>query len=191
MNGSIAMAQELVNQRDSAVMLDQFNNPANPQAHFKTTAEEIWADTQGQVDVLVCGVGTGGTITGTSRRLRELNPEIMVVAVEPLGSQVIGGGSAGPHKIQGIGAGFIPGNLDVDQIDEIIAVADEDAWAMTRRCAREEGLFLGISSGAALNAAISLAERPQLAGKTVVVVLPDSGERYLSTDVFKDGETDE
>jgi cysteine synthase len=187
MNGSIARARDLVAERENAIMLDQFNNPANSQAHYATTAEEIWHDTAGTVDVLVCGVGTGGTITGTSRRLRELNPDLMVVAVEPAGSQILGGGTAGPHKIQGIGAGFIPGILDVDLIDEVIPVSDEQAWEMTRRCAREEGLLVGISSGAALEAAMSLSGRSELADKTIVVVLPDGGERYLSTDVFKDG----
>ncbi len=185
MKSSIAKAQDLVVESENGIMLDQFNNPANPRAHYLTTAEEIWSDTEGRIDILVCGVGTGGTLTGTSRRLRELKPEIMVVAVEPAGSPVMAGGQPGPHKIQGIGAGFIPDNLDLDLIDEILPVTDEQAFLMTRRCAREEGLLVGVSSGAALHAAVILGQRPQLQGKTIVVVLPDSGERYFSMDVFK------
>jgi len=186
MKGAIAGAQELLAARPGAFMPDQFNNPANPEVHFRTTAEEIWTGTAGRVDVLVAGVGTGGTLTGTTRRLRELNPDLVTVAVEPEDSAVISGGPPGPHKIQGIGAGFIPGNLDTDLINEIITVGNGESMDMSRRAARQEGLFVGISSGAALLAAVQVAERPEMAGKRIVVIIPSFGERYLSTDLFKE-----
>ena len=186
MKGAIAKAEELMAARPGAFMPDQFNNPANPDIHYRTTAEEIWRDTAGEVDVLVAGVGTGGTLTGTGRRLRELNPELQVVAVEPEDSPVISGGAPGPHKIQGIGAGFIPGNLDTDLISEVITVGNDESMAMARLAARTQGLFAGISAGAALLAAIRVAERPEMAGKRIVVIIPSCGERYLSSDLFKE-----
>ena len=163
---------------------DQFSNPANPEVHRRTTAEEIWRDTSGAVDALVAGVGTGGTITGAGERLKELNPDLHVVAVEPAGSPVISGGAPGPHRIQGIGAGFVPEVLNREVIDEVIAVTDEDAIETARRCARREGILAGISCGAALHAAIEVGGRDEWRGKTVVVVMPDSGERYVSTPFF-------
>ena len=186
MKGAIAKAEELVAQRPAAFMPGQFDNPANPEVHYRTTAEEIWADTDGRVDVFVAGVGTGGTLTGVSRRLKELNRNLRTVAVEPAASPVLSGGAPGPHKIQGIGAGFVPAVLDTKLIDEIITVANDDAIATARRAAREEGLFVGISSGAALWAALQVAQRGGMAGKRIVVVVPSFGERYLSTDLFKD-----
>jgi cysteine synthase A len=186
MKGAIAEAQRLVAERPGSFMPDQFNNPANPRMHYRTTAEEIWAATAGRVDVLVAGVGTGGTITGSTRRLRELNPDLKSVAVEPADSPVISGGQPGPHQIQGIGAGFIPGNLDTGLLDEIIQVGNEEALAMARRAAVEEGLFVGISCGAALWAAVQVAGRTEMEGKRIVVVLPDTGERYLSSALFAD-----
>ena len=163
---------------------DQFSNPANPEVHRRTTAEEIWRDAGGAVDALVAGVGTGGTITGAGERLKELNPDLHVVAVEPAGSSVISGGTPGPHRIQGIGAGFVPDVLNREVIDEVITVTDEDAIETARRCARREGILGGISCGAALCAAIELGRRDEWRGKTVVVVMPDSGERYVSTPFF-------
>ena len=163
---------------------DQFSNPANPEVHRRTTAEEIWRDTSGAVDALVAGVGTGGTITGAGERLKELNPDLHVVAVEPAGSPVISGGAPGPHRIQGIGAGFVPEVLNREVIDEVLAVTDEDAIETARRCARREGILAGISCGAALHAAIEVGGRDEWRGKTVVVVMPDSGERYVSTPFF-------
>ena len=163
---------------------DQFSNPANPEVHRRTTAEEIWRDTSGAVDALVAGVGTGGTITGAGERLKELNPDLHVVAVEPAGSPVISGGAPGPHRIQGIGAGFVPEVLNREVIDEVLAVTDEDAIETARRCARREGILAGISCGAALHAAIKVGGRDEWRGKTVVVVMPDSGERYVSTPFF-------
>ncbi len=163
---------------------DQFSNPANPEVHRRTTAEEIWRDAGGAVDALVAGVGTGGTITGAGERLKELNPDLHVVAVEPAGSPVISGGTPGPHRIQGIGAGFVPDVLNREVIDEVITVTDEDAIETARRCARREGILGGISCGAALCAAIELGRRDEWRGKTVVVVMPDSGERYVSTPFF-------
>ena len=185
MKGALAKAEELLAERPGAFMPNQFNNPANPDVHYRTTAEEIWADTDGRVDVLVCGVGTGGTLTGTTRRLRELNRNLRCVAVEPTGSPVISGGEPGPHKIQGIGAGFIPQNLDTSLISETIKVDNDEAMDMARTAAVQEGLFMGISSGAALAAAVRVALRPQLAGQRIVVVLPSFGERYLSSELYQ------
>jgi cysteine synthase A len=186
LKGAIARAGELVAERPGAFMPDQFNNPANPDVHYRTTAEEIWTDTAGRVDVLVSGVGTGGTLTGATRRLKELNPDLACVAVEPKDSPVLSGGQPGPHKIQGIGAGFVPGILDTGLIDEIITVGNEESMAMSLRAARTEGLFVGISAGAALEAAVQVAERVEMAGKRIVVIIPSFGERYLSTDLFKE-----
>ncbi|MEN8006753.1 MAG: cysteine synthase A [Candidatus Krumholzibacteriota bacterium] len=186
MKGAIARAEELLADRPDAFMPDQFNNPANPDIHYRTTAEEIWADTGGRVDVLVSGVGTGGTITGATRRLRELNPGLISVAVEPEDSAVLSGGAPGPHKIQGIGAGFIPGILDTDLISEVLTVGNDESMAMARKAARTEGLFIGISSGAALLAAVRVAERAEMAGKMIVAIIPSFGERYLSSDLFRE-----
>jgi cysteine synthase A len=188
MSGCIQRAQEIVETTPDAYMLQQFNNPANPQIHFETTAEEIWEDTDGQVDFLISGVGTGGTITGVAEVIKPRKPSFQVVAVEPTSSPVLSGGRPGPHKIQGIGAGFIPHVLKVELIDEVIAVTDEDAIAYGRRLAREEGLLSGISSGAALFAAIQVAQRPQNEGRLIVMVQPSFGERYLSTPLFQDPE---
>ncbi len=186
MKGSMAQAQELLDATDGAFMPQQFSNPANPEAHRQGTAREIWEATDGQVDVLVAGVGTGGTLSGCGGQLRQWNPDLKIVAVEPEGSPVISGGASGPHKIMGIGAGFIPDNLDTSLIDEVISVSNDEAMAMARRAACEEGLFVGISSGAALVAALRHAQENSLAGKRLVVVLPDFGERYLSTDLFSE-----
>jgi cysteine synthase A len=186
MNGAIAKARELLAARPGSFMPDQFANPANPEVHYRTTAQEIWADTGGRVDVLVAGVGTGGTITGASRGLRELNPDLITVAVEPADSPVLSGGEPGPHKIQGIGAGFVPAILETDLINEIITVENEEAMDMARRAARHEGLFVGISAGAALLAACRVAERPEMSGRRIVVVIPSFGERYLSSDLFRE-----
>ncbi|MFO7608404.1 MAG: cysteine synthase A [Candidatus Krumholzibacteriia bacterium] len=185
MRGAITKAEELLRERPGAHMPQQFDNPANPDVHYRTTAEEIWADTGGRVDVLVSGVGTGGTLTGAGRRLKELNRNLHIVAVEPADSSVLSGGEPGPHKIQGIGAGFVPSILDTDLIDEIITVGNEESLETARRAAREEGLLVGISSGAALWAALAVAARPALAGRRIVVIVPSFGERYLSTDLFK------
>ncbi|MBS5134648.1 MAG: cysteine synthase A [Oscillospiraceae bacterium] len=186
MGGAIARAKELLEEIPGAWMPDQFNNPANARAHYETTGPEIWADTDGTVEVLVAGVGSGGTITGAGRYLKEQNPAVKVVAVEPAESPVLSGGKAGPHKIQGIGAGFVPGVLDTGVVDEVLTVKGEDAMAMVRALARKEGLLVGISSGAAAAAAQALSRRPEYQGKKIVVVLPDTGERYLSTGVFQE-----
>ncbi len=182
--GAIEKATEIVHENPKSVMLQQFKNPANPEIHRKTTADEIWKDTEGRIDVLVFAVGTGGTLTGVSQTLRQKKAKIRVIAVEPAGSPVLSGGVAGPHQIQGIGAGFIPDVLDRKSIDEIIPVSDNDAYWMTRRLVREEGILAGISSGAAMHAAVGVAKRPEYAGKRFVVVFPDAGERYLSTLLF-------
>jgi cysteine synthase A len=183
MNEAVALAEEIREQR-KAFMPMQFSNPANPEAHRLTTAEEIWADTDGEVGAFVTGVGTGGTITGVGRLLRERAPEALVVAVEPASSPVLSGGAPGPHKIQGIGAGFVPEVLDREVIDEVLPVGDEDALEMARRLAREEGILAGISSGANVHAALQLAARPELAAKRVVTIVSDSGERYMSLPFF-------
>ena len=186
MTGAIAKAEELAKEIPGSFVPGQFVNPANPKAHFETTGPEIWADTDGQVDYFVAGVGTGGTITGVGRYLKSQNAAVKVVAVEPKSSAVLSTGVAGAHKIQGIGAGFVPEVLDTAVYDEIIAVADEDAFRLGRELGRSEGVLVGISSGAALWAAIELAKRPENAGKTIVALLPDTGDRYLSTPLFAD-----
>jgi cysteine synthase A len=188
MKGALARALELLSERPDAHMPGQFSNPANPDVHYRTTAEEIWAATEGKVDVLVAGVGTGGTITGSTRRLKELNPDLLSVAVEPAASPVLSGGEPGPHMIQGIGAGFIPDILDTSLIDEILQVTNEQAVEMTQRAAHEEGLFIGFSCGAALTGALKVAARPEMEGKRIVVVLPDLAERYLSSPVYAEPE---
>jgi len=184
MGGAIRRADELSREIPDSVILRQFDNPANPKIHRETTAEEIWRDTDGKVDIFVSAVGTGGTLSGTAARLKELNPAIKVVAVEPASSPVLSGGKPGPHKIQGIGAGFVPRNFDAGVVDEIIPVADNDAIAASRSLARKEGVLAGISSGAALSAALSVAKIEENKGKNIVVILPDTGERYLSTVLY-------
>ncbi len=184
MAGAIAKAQEIVAAEKNAFMPDQFANPANPQIHRETTAEEIWHDTEGRADILVAGVGTGGTITGVGQVIKTRKPGFRVVAVEPAGSPVLSGGQKGPHKIQGIGAGFVPAVLDRSILDEVITVRDEDAFETGRALARQEGILCGISSGAAVWAALQVARRPEAAGKMIVVILASTGERYLSTDLF-------
>jgi len=185
MGGAIARAEELAKSDEKYFMPQQFANPANPAIHRSTTAEEIWADTDGQVDIFVSGVGTGGTITGVGQVLKERKPSVQVIAVEPAASPVLSGGQKGPHPIQGIGAGFVPAILDTEVIDEIITVTNDDAFDLARRAAREEGLLVGISSGAAIWAALAVAVRPENAGKLIVVVIPSFGERYLSTALFE------
>lgn len=185
MKGAIAKAQELAGEISNSFIPSQFTNPANPAIHEATTGPEIWRDTEGKVDILVAGVGTGGTVTGTGRYLKFQNPDVKVVAVEPAGSPVLSEGHAGAHKIQGIGAGFVPDTLDTSVYDEVISVADEDAFETGRELAAKEGLLVGISSGAAVWAAGQLAQRPENKGKTIVAILPDTGERYLSTAMFK------
>jgi len=184
MKGAIAKARELLEEIPNAYMPDQFANPANPEIHRRTTAEEIWTDTGGKVDIFIAGVGTGGTITGVSEVIKARKPSLWSVAVEPSRSPVLSGGCPGPHGIQGIGAGFIPGVLNTDIIDEIVTVSDEDAIEISRKLAHQEGILCGISSGAAMWAALKVGARPENQGKTVVVVFPDTGERYLSTDLI-------
>lgn len=184
MSGAIAKAEELKNEIDGAVILGQFVNPANPETHFKTTGPEIWADTDGKVDIFVAGVGTGGTLSGTGKYLKSQNPDVKVVAVEPETSPVLSEGHGGPHKIQGIGAGFVPETLDTQIYDEIVKVPNEAAFETANSIAKTEGILVGISSGASLWAALQLAQRPENAGKTIVAIFPDTGERYLSTGIF-------
>ena len=185
MKGAIAKAEELKREIDGAVILGQFDNPANPAMHYKTTGPEIWEDTDGTVDIFVSGVGTGGTLSGAGKYLKEKNPSLKIVAVEPAGSPVLSKGTAGPHKIQGIGAGFVPKTLDTGVYDEILTVSNEDAFQSGNRIAKSEGVLVGISSGAAVYAASVLARRPENKGKNIVVILPDTGERYLSTPLFE------
>jgi cysteine synthase A len=185
MKGAIEEARRLANSDDNSFMPQQFMNPANPQAHRKTTAEEIWSDTEGKVDVFVAGIGTGGTITGCGEVLKQRNPDIKIIAVEPANSAVLSGGKAGPHKIQGIGAGFLPEVLNTDIIDETIKVSNEDALETARNLACREGVLAGISSGAAMWAAIELSKRAENEQKTIVVILPDTGERYISTEMYE------
>ncbi|ABI45425.1 cysteine synthase A [Synechococcus sp. CC9311] len=184
MQGALDLAVELVSEIPHAYLLQQFDNAANPAVHAATTAEEIWMDTDGQIDALVAGVGTGGTITGCARVLKQRNPDLKVIAVEPAGSPVLAGGAPGPHRIQGIGAGFVPAVFDQSLIDEILGVSDQEAMEVGRRLAREEGLLSGVSSGAAVAAAIRIGQRPEMAGKRIVVILASFGERYLSTPMF-------
>lgn len=186
MKGAIAKAEELARETPKSMIAGQFVNPANPAIHEATTGPEIWEDTDGKVDILVAGVGTGGTITGTGRYLKKQNPQVEVVAVEPADSPVLSGGRPGPHKIQGIGAGFVPEALDTSIYDKIMPVTAEDAFAAGRRLGHEEGVLVGISSGAALHAALELARKPENAGKTIVAIMPDTGERYLSTPLFSE-----
>ena len=186
MPGAVRKAEQLVAENPNYLVLQQFNNPANPEVHRLTTAEEIWRDTEGKVDILIAGVGTGGTITGVAEAIKPRKPEFKAIAVEPIASPVLSGGKPGAHKIQGIGAGFIPNVLRTDLIDEIVKVTNEDAGIMARRLAREEGILAGISSGAAVWAALEVAKRTENKGKLIVVVLPDTGERYLSTWLFQE-----
>ena len=186
MKGTVEAAQKVVAEREGAILASQFTNPANPQAHYETTAEEIWADTDGKVDVFVAGIGTGGTVTGVGRRLKELNPDIQVFGIEPAESALLTTGEAGAHGIQGIGANFVPEILDSAVMNEILTVKTEDAIAMARQAAAKEGLLVGISAGSALVGALRLAQRPDMKGKRIVALLPDTGERYLSTPLFKD-----
>jgi cysteine synthase A len=188
MPGAIERAREVAAEIPGAVIPQQFENPANPDVHRRTTAEEIWGDTDGQVDILVAGVGTGGTITGVSQVVKARRPSFRAIAVEPVDSPVLSGGSPGPHKIQGIGAGFVPAILDTGVIDEIIKVTNEEAFAAARRLAREEGILAGISTGANVHAALQVAQRPENAGKLIVTILCDTGERYLSTPLFQQQE---
>lgn len=184
MKGAIAKAEELAKEIEGSFIPGQFDNPANPKVHYETTGPEIWRDTDGKVDAFVAGVGTGGTVTGTGKYLKEQNPAVKVVAVEPASSPVLSQGKAGAHKIQGIGAGFVPKVLDTAVYDEIIAVENDDAFATSKELTRKEGILTGISSGAALYAALQLAQRPEFEGKTIVALLPDSGDRYYSTPLF-------
>jgi len=184
MKGAIGKAQEIIESEKDSFMPNQFGNPANPRAHRETTAEEIWRDTEGTVDILIAGVGTGGTITGVGQVIKPRKPSFKAIAVEPSNSPVLSGGEKGPHKIQGIGAGFIPEVLEQSLIDDVVTVTNEDAFETARNAALLEGLLCGISSGAAIHAALEVAKRPESAGKTIVVVLPSTGERYISTDLF-------
>ena len=185
MKGAIDKAEELAREIDGAFIPSQFDNPANPKAHESTTGPEIWADTEGKVDVLVAGVGTGGTLSGTARYLKSMSPDVKVIAVEPASSPLISEGKSGAHGLQGIGANFIPTNFDASLVDEVITVTEEDAYAAARTLAKREGLLCGITSGAALHAATVCAKREELAGKNIVVILPDTGDRYLSTPLFE------
>ena len=186
MKGAIRKAEELRDSTPGAVILQQFENPANPAVHVRTTGEEVWTDSEGKVDVFVAGVGTGGTVSGVAKALKAHNPNIYVVAVEPASSAVLSGNPSGAHKIQGIGAGFVPKNYSAELIDEVLPVSNEDAFATARAVAKEDGIFVGISSGAAAYAASVVAQRPEFAGKNIVVLLPDTGERYLSTALLED-----
>ncbi|UCG06170.1 MAG: cysteine synthase A [Desulfobacterales bacterium] len=188
MKGAIDKAQEILESEKKTFMPNQFQNPANPRIHRETTAEEIWRDTEGKVDILIAGVGTGGTITGVAQVIKSRKPSFLAIAVEPAASPVLSGGSKGPHKIQGIGAGFVPEILDQSIIDDIVTVTNEDAFETARQAAKLEGILCGISSGAAIWAALEVARRSQSAGKTIVVILPSTGERYISTDLFKSQE---
>lgn len=185
MAGAIRRAEQLRDKNPGSIIIGQFDNPANPAAHYSTTAQEIWRDTYGTVDIFVAGVGTGGTLCGTARGLKNRNPQIQAIAVEPAESPIISGGEAGPHKIQGIGANFIPKNFDSSVVDEVVTVKGDDAIETARLLAKREGILVGISSGAALHAAIMMAQRPENVGKTIVALLPDTGERYLSTELVK------
>ncbi len=184
MKGAIEKAEALRNENPGSIILQQFENPANPATHKRTTAEEIWRDTDGQIDIFVAGVGTGGTVSGTGARLKELNPNIRIVAVEPAGSPVLSGGKPGPHKLQGIGAGFIPKTYDAKVVDQVIPVENDDAIRTSRELAQTEGLLVGISAGAATYAATQLAAQPENRGKKIILLLPDTGERYLSTELY-------
>ncbi|WP_027838306.1 cysteine synthase A [Pyruvatibacter mobilis] len=184
MKGAVARAEELLQSTPNAVMPQQFDNPANPEIHRKTTAEEIWNDTDGKVDVVISGVGTAGTFTGVGSVLKAKKPSVKMIAIEPEDSPILSGGQPGPHKIQGIGAGFVPGNMDKSLIDEVITIGNETAFEYSRRAAREEGIAGGISSGAAIAAALEVAERPEMEGKTIVAIIPSFAERYLSTALF-------
>jgi cysteine synthase A len=185
MKGSIGKAQEIIESEKDAFMPNQFGNPANPRVHRETTAEEIWRDTEGQVDILISGVGTGGTITGVAQVIKSRKPSFKAIAVEPADSPILSGGEKGPHKIQGIGAGFIPEVLDQSLIDDVVTVTNDDAFETARSAAKLEGILCGISSGAAIKAAIEVASRPESAGKNIVTIIPSTGERYISTDLFK------
>jgi cysteine synthase A len=186
MPGAIEKAQEILESEKGAFMPDQFKNPANPKIHRETTAEEIWQDTEGKVDILIAGVGTGGTITGVSQVIKPRKPSFKAIAVEPTDSAVLSGGQKGPHKIQGIGAGFVPDVLEQSLLDDVVTVSNDDAFETARQLAKLEGIVCGISSGAAVKAALEVARRPESGGKTIVVVIPSTGERYISTDLFKD-----
>ena len=185
MKGAIGKAQEILESEDDSFMPNQFGNPANPRVHRETTAEEIWRDTEGQVDILISGVGTGGTITGVAQVIKPRKPSFKAIAVEPADSPILSGGEKGPHKIQGIGAGFIPEVLDQSLIDDVVTVTNDDAFETARSAAKLEGILCGISSGAAIKAALDVASRPESAGKNIVTIIPSTGERYISTDLFK------